>query len=621
GLDEYIRSFSMPVDEVHGLRWMAEHRKPLVISNTEKDGSWMVFPPTAWIQSYVGIPIFSRDELIGFLNLNSATPDFFQVAQIDRLQPFANQAALAIANARVFEDTQKRAQRLALINRVASTLNQPLELKTVLQVTADCLAEALNVPQVAVALFDETRKHLPIVADHPAPGNSSLVGTDLPVEDNPSMDYILREKTSLLVEDAQQDDQLMALRSIMVQRGISSIVIIPLIIRGEVAGTIGCDLIEPGRRYTTEEIELAETITNMAAVRIEQARLFAEEHRRSSELALLHITSLDITMTNDLPKLLQTVVERAAWLMDAQGGSLYLTNNEEKVLERRVGFNLHYDIPDERMNFGQGAAGQVAVTGRPLIVPNYMEWPERSWSERVIFLPFSVLSVPVLWQGQVTGVLQLIREDPRKPFTQKEVDLVGLFSNQVAVSLENARLYNEVQQIAIQDTLTGLYNRRGFTDVAQREIERSRRFQRPLAALMVDIDRFKLVNDTYGHLVGDQVLGWLADLWRVHLRSIDIIGRYGGEEFIILLVENDLEMAARVATRLCGLIDEAQVSTSAGPVHITVSIGVARLSDQMTELSHLVNAADEALYVAKRSGRNQARVFQPPVELRPSGSR
>ncbi|RPJ40267.1 MAG: GAF domain-containing protein, partial [Chloroflexi bacterium] len=354
GLDEYIRSFSMPVDEVHGLRWMAEHRKPLVISNTEKDGSWMVFPPTAWIQSYVGIPIFSRDELIGFLNLNSATPDFFQVAQIDRLQPFANQAALAIANARVFEDTQKRAQRLALINRVASTLNQPLELKTVLQVTADCLAEALNVPQVAVALFDETRKHLPIVADHPAPGNSSLVGTDLPVEDNPSMDYILREKTSLLVEDAQQDNQLMALRSIMVQRGISSIVIIPLIIRGEVAGTIGCDLIEPGRRYTTEEIELAETITNMAAVRIEQARLFAEEHRRSSELALLHITSLDITMTNDLPKLLQTVVERAAWLMDAQGGSLYLTNNEERVLERRVSFNLHYDIPDERMNFGQG---------------------------------------------------------------------------------------------------------------------------------------------------------------------------------------------------------------------------------------------------------------------------
>jgi diguanylate cyclase (GGDEF)-like protein len=608
GLDDYINRFDMNVDDVHGLRWISDTHKPLVIPNTWKDGSWMIFPQTAWIRSYAGIPIMVRNELIGFLNLNSAVPDFFQPEDIKRLQPFADQAALAIENARAFEGAQKRAQRLALINRVSGILNQPLELKTVLQVTVDCLAQALNVPQVALALFDETRQHLLISADHPASGTPSIVGMELPLENNASMDFILHEKVSLLVQDAQQDDQLLAVRSAMVQRGVHSLLLIPLLIHGEVIGTVGCDLLEAGRHFNAEEVEMAETIANLASVRIEQARLYTEERMRASELALLHVTSLDITMTNDLPTLLKTIVERAAWLMGAQGGTLYLCNLEKQVLERQVSFNLPFDEPEPTMAYGQGACGWVAVSGQPLIIPDYQQWPQRWIQDSMIRQPFALLSVPVIWQGRVTGILQLTRVDSHKPFTQKEVDLLALFSNQVAVSLENARLYNKLQQMAIQDTLTGLYNRRGMTDIAMREIDRSRRFQHPLSALMVDIDHFKGVNDTYGHPVGDQVLVWLANFLRSFLRSIDVIGRYGGEEFFILLLENDQQAAMGVAERICTLVAESAVPTRAGEVRITLSIGVAELSQEMPGLDDLVNAADDALYLAKRAGRNQAKV-------------
>lgn len=610
GLDDYINKLNLQVSGAYGLRLMTEFRKAIVIPDTMNDQGWLIFPPTAWIRSYVGIPIEARGELIGFINFNSATPDFFRSGFVDRLQPFIDQAALAIFNAKTFEGTERRAHRLAVMNRVAETLNHPLELNAVLQMTVDCMTDALGLLQVGLALYDPQRDRLTVAADHPLPGSPSRVGADLTVVGNSSLEYIFSEKTSLYIEDTQKDIRVSTIRNLIQQRSIYSWLMLPIVVRGDVIGVIGCEVTDPSRKLVDEEIQLAETITNMAAVRIEQARLFSEVRKRASELALLHVTSLDITMHKDLPALLQTVVERATWLLDAPTGALYLVDPEKRELECQVSYHAPLNQLGTVLRYHEDVVGKVATSGKPVVIDNYGEWPEKILTENQVGEFLTVAGVPITWQNNIIGVIELGRVDPQRSFSEEEIDLLSLFSNQVAISLENARLYNEVQQIAIEDTLTKLYNRRGLFEVGSREIARSRRFQRPLTVVMMDIDHFKVVNDTYGHLVGDQVLIGLADLCSKNLRSVDIAGRFGGEEFLILLVENDLESGQAVVERIRQLTAEQPFPTSAGPISITVSVGAAELEESMTSLNDLIQAADEALYQAKRTGRNQVVFYQ-----------
>jgi len=506
------------------------------------------------------------------------------------------------------EQLAKRTSRLAIINQVAGMLNRSLELNTVLQIMVDSIAEALNLSQTGLALFDESRQRLTVMSDHQPPGVPSTVGTDLSLQDNLSMEYILRTKTSLLIQDAQQDPLLKAVQNNMVQLGIYSILLVPLVLQDEVIGTIGCDINEPNRSFTPEEIELAETITNLATIRIQQARLYTEEHQRATDLILLQATSMDISMIKDFSSSIETIIERAVWLMDASGGSFFLSDPQRSTLECKVSVSFPYEPAGVLINYGQGAVGKVAVTGKAMVIPDYAQWHERIHFDEEITSTFALLTVPVRWQNQITGIIQLCRTNLSKPFIQREIDLLNLFADQVAISLENNRLYQELQQVAIRDSLTGLFNRRGLQEMGLREFDRCRRYKRSISALMIDIDHFKSINDNYGHLAGDQVLVNFSTLCKEKMRSIDLVCRLGGDEFLVLLPESDLEATKNLAERLC--IAEASLETNILNINITVSIGVVELSSRMTELEDLIQAADEALYLAKKSGRNQVQCFK-----------
>jgi diguanylate cyclase (GGDEF)-like protein len=175
-----------------------------------------------------------------------------------------------------------------------------------------------------------------------------------------------------------------------------------------------------------------------------------------------------------------------------------------------------------------------------------------------------------------------------------------------------------MQRIAVTDVLTGIYNRRGLFEAGQREIKRAYRFERPLAAIMLDIDHFKQINDAYSHAIGDQVLQSLAKLCRANLREIDILGRYGGEEFAILLPEANCVDANQVAERLCQLIARTPILTEVGPIHITVSMGVTCTECEATDLAILLDRADTAMYTAKRAGRNRVAVIDSNFSVKDS---
>ncbi|MEI8130885.1 MAG: GGDEF domain-containing protein [Leptolinea sp.] len=163
----------------------------------------------------------------------------------------------------------------------------------------------------------------------------------------------------------------------------------------------------------------------------------------------------------------------------------------------------------------------------------------------------------------------------------------------------------EVKILAITDHLTGLFNRRHFFEIGELEVQRAHRYSRPLSAIMLDIDDFKSVNDSYGHAVGDQVLQDVAKCFRQVMRKEDVLGRYGGDEFAFLLPESDLIVAGQVAERLRVSISKNAIDTKAGPLLITVSLGVTALGNECATLENLLDGADHSLFTAKRNGRNR----------------
>jgi diguanylate cyclase (GGDEF)-like protein len=209
----------------------------------------------------------------------------------------------------------------------------------------------------------------------------------------------------------------------------------------------------------------------------------------------------------------------------------------------------------------------------------------------------------------VIGVMGLWRAiTVSGPFSESDLDFAVGLARQAAIAIENARLYNQMQHLAITDTLTGVYNRRGLLEHGQREINRALRSDRPLAVIMLDIDNFKQVNDSYSHAAGDQVLQALALLCQENLREVDIIGRYGGEEFAILLPETDGDGAYLVAQRLRQSAAETSIPTQHGEISITVSVGIACTQGEISNLAVLLDMADTAMYEAKRAGRNLVRL-------------
>jgi diguanylate cyclase (GGDEF)-like protein len=224
----------------------------------------------------------------------------------------------------------------------------------------------------------------------------------------------------------------------------------------------------------------------------------------------------------------------------------------------------------------------------------------------------SLLKVPMIVSDHIRGYAEIWESRSERTWTSDEIRLCQTLANQAAVAIDNARLYGEMYQSAITDPLTGVHNRRGMFEIGQRELERSRLLDKPLSAFMLDIDHFKPINDVHTHAIGDQVLISLARLCNSDLRESDAIGRYGGEEFSILLPGADSKTAMMVAERLRGRIEATPMQTDAGPISITVSIGVVCTANGLTDLAALLDQADKAMYAAKRAGRN--RVVLAPAD-------
>jgi len=287
--------------------------------------------------------------------------------------------------------------------------------------------------------------------------------------------------------------------------------------------------------------------------------------------------------------------------------SLLLLDETSGRLVIRAAFGL----PEERTHafslaLGEGISGLVAESGHPMLVPDVSV--ETRFAERVCFSPHGAfLCVPLqIKRGPVIGVLNAHKPEPQA-FTRADIDQFQAVANQVAMALENAQLYQRTKELSSRDELTGLFNRRYFFENLETEVQRARRYRRAFTILMLDLDHFKHYNDTHGHLFGDRALRQGGEILLANTRRADVVARFGGEEFVILLPEIDKEAGARVAEKI-------RIKIAEHPFHgrerqpggqLTVTIGVATYPVDSDNGLELVDMADRALYVGKRQGGNR----------------
>jgi diguanylate cyclase (GGDEF)-like protein len=249
----------------------------------------------------------------------------------------------------------------------------------------------------------------------------------------------------------------------------------------------------------------------------------------------------------------------------------------------------------------QGVTGWVVASGRPRRNDEVAESPEYLEVDSSVR---SELCVPLKVENKVIGVFNA-ESFRRAAFTEADEGIMLTLAGQLAMAIDRLRAEVELSRLATLDELTGLYNRRSFFAQAERKLKRDHSSRKPTCAIMLDIDHFKPINDTYGHPVGDRVLRRVADCCQRSVRDVDLIGRYGGEEFVVLLSATDLSSALHVAERLRADVEKSSFLPEYGDPHITISLGVAEAKGERPDLSGLLNNADIAMYAAKQAGRNR----------------
>ena len=221
----------------------------------------------------------------------------------------------------------------------------------------------------------------------------------------------------------------------------------------------------------------------------------------------------------------------------------------------------------------------------------------------------SHLTLPLTVEGEILGCLSLNSDQPNA-FDAQDLQFLSVIGYQMAATLKHFQRLSSIKHIAIYDTLTGLYNRRHFEERLGVEAQKSFFSNTPLSLVMVDIDHFKKVNDTFGHTEGDQVLCMISSLLKASVRKKDTVSRYGGEEFILILPEAGLDESFVIAERIRRLVEKSPFEVGKAQVHLTLSMGISNFpSHRAKSKEEMVKMADQALYDAKRGGRNKVCIF------------
>ena len=576
--------------------------------------------------SMLAIPLITHQRKLGAITLGYNRKRTFDSEIILHSEITAEQVALVLSKSQILEDERKQVHQLTALHDVALVSIEADSEDQLIEQVVNIIGQNLFPDNFGVMLLDESSS---ILCAHPSYrfyNTEELKMRDMPLGEGITGE-VARTGIPQRVGNVRRIENYVDVDD----RTISELCV-PIKFKERILGVINA---ESTRRdaFTADEERLLIILAGQLATALEQLRKAQDERKWLGQLAhsneLIYsiaqiTTQIEKSLTADaiiqtLGKELENLNLTCIMAVYDHDRKTFIINYTSlspeflEIIEMGLGYPLiKYTFPDHRLN----AILKTEELLRPSVIPNPEEEIKALFTrinakgipsilEKIgVTKAMEPLRLPLVFEENLLGVLWVWGTD----ITRSDLPIMSIFAKQVGISLERARLFQEVQSLALTDPLTGLQNRRSIFELSRIEFSRAQRMNRPFCCMMLDIDHFKQVNDDYGHQAGDQVLQELALLCQRSIRDVDLIGRYGGEELIIILPETERDTAVQVAERLRKSILAQRTRINDKEVGVTVSIGVATKDENTPHIEALIARADQALYIAKHKGRNRVAI-------------
>ena len=584
--------------------------EPITISDAHTSPYQLPGPAGAFpSQALLGLPMIVGELKLGAVLIGFTQSHIFTRREIAICRQATGQIALAIAEAWSLETARQRAQEAETLRQAGAIVASTLKEEEAIKLIMEQLARVVPCDSASVQILHDG--YLEIVGGFGWPDTRQVIGLRFPVPgDNPNT-QVVQESQPVLLGNASQ---LYPVFQEQPHAHIRSWLGVPLVLHDQVKGMLAMDSAQVNY-FTPDQARLASAFADQVAIVMENARLYQEARQAAERRAILHRVSQEIVTANFEPEQIYTAIHRAAGqLMPTEAFIITLVAADPSQAEAVYMIDKNGRLPRQSFPKEQGLTGRVLALGKTISIPdidqeNHLAGQHVGSHEHTR----SILALPLRSGDRLIGMISAQSYQPNA-YSSEDQYLLEMLAATAAIAIENSRLLKEIQWLAITDPLTGLYNRRGLFQLAEREVERYRRFGRPFCVYMIDIDHFKQINDTHGHAAGDQVLFGLANRLKQRIRDIDIIGRYGGEEILVVLPETHLAQGLLAAERARNHVQQIPLHTDRGEIPVTISVGVAEIDGQISDLAALVDRADSAMYAAKQAGRNRVMAYRGDAE-------
>jgi diguanylate cyclase (GGDEF)-like protein/PAS domain S-box-containing protein len=579
--------------------------KPVIVADT-RDADPIVNPVIAreGMRSFAALPLAGPARVIGAMLVFFRSQRSFSDDDIRLLSTIANQAAVAIENARLFQQEQRRANQLAVFHEVGRHAASTLRLTDIFREVTAAIHAGFGYYNVDAFLVENGFAVLAAISGGFSGGtkpgyrqrlNQGIIGW-----------AITHDETVLSNDVSQHPCYVPGCQQEVVTK---SELAVPIRVDGKVIGALDVQSPELNAFRYTDAAALA-IVADQLALASKNALTFASLEEEKSRLGLLYEIAAEVNSSLDLDDTLNRAVRRIVETLDGHIGYAFLVEPASDALTMRAcivpGAAAAPAEVDRRLLKGQGLTGWVAATGQSAIVDDVTKDPRWLYVDTLDREVRSALSVPLARGGEVLGAITVLHDTPGV-FRESHLRLLTAIAQQVAVAVSNARLHERVLEQSLLDSLTQVCNHGELIRRLEAAVDQAARSGAPASYIMLDIDHFKEYNDRHGHVTGDMVLKAIVQVIRANIKKADTVGRWGGEEFGIVLPNTDIIQALVVADRIRHTLADTPIQDEKGRATMkpTVSQGISSFPQYSSTTEQLIDQADSALYRAKAKGRDQ----------------
>jgi len=601
GAADYISEVAYRQSGILTVHHLAEMTESFPVNSAGSFADFKRILTEADVDNFTAVTLQTRENNFGVILFPHAERKAFGTSGPRLMVGLALQLGLTLENYVVSHDAHRRTKEYELLTDIGKAISSRLDQDEILRTIQGELGQIFDTSNFYIAFRDDDKIRFELeVRDNQVLSKRSRERR------NAFTEYVIRTGEPLLIRSNLEVTRKRLGISHVPERPAQCLIAAPIFLGSKASGAMVA--MNPEREFVFEQRDLDVLVTaaGQVSVAMENARLFAEEQRRSRQLAFLNNISRTAISSDDPVQMLDRIVDEIQrnFSFDHIGIGLLDYGTKEIEIKAEAGATAH--AKGKRIPLGAGILGRVARTGERALVQNAAPGNLNG------ILPDSrgVLCIPMTYGESLLGVLN-IESRAEDAFSPQDVLILNTLADLLATALHNAFVFQKLQQQSITDGLTGIKTRRFFWEALSAEWKRASRSGRPFSVVLIDLDKFKEVNDTMGHFEGDLVLARVGRLLEQKSRQSNVVARFGGDEFIILMPETGAEQAQVLAERLRQWMSSDPMLSEH---HITGSFGVASFPMHGFSIEDVIRVADAGMYVSKRSGGNMVSTAQEYVE-------